>query len=124
MKPQFISRKKVVLIRRSTNKMASSDLEGNGLDNPGFVLQENNNASNMDVKRPFPQTETSHNYGPGETRRMWKNLVVICFAFMLLFTAFQSMAALQNSINNPVSKNKSNVIAVIIRTKINPFLTI
>ena len=34
-----------------------------------------------------------------EKRRIMKNVVVISFAFLLLFTAFQSMAALQSSIN-------------------------
>ena len=35
-----------------------------------------------------------------EKRSIIKNLIVICIAFMLLFTAFQSMSALQSSINN------------------------
>lgn len=34
-----------------------------------------------------------------ETFKMKKNVVIISFAFMLLFTAFQSMANLQSSIN-------------------------
>ena len=34
-----------------------------------------------------------------EKRRMMKNVIAISFAFMLLFTAFQSMASLQSSIN-------------------------
>ena len=38
-----------------------------------------------------------------EKRSIIKNVIVICIAFMLLFTAFQSMSALQSSINN-VSK--------------------
>ena len=42
----------------------------------------------------------------GETALKWqklriaKNVIVISFAFMLLFTAFQSMANLQSSINS------------------------
>ena len=32
-------------------------------------------------------------------RSIFKNVLVICFAFMLLFTAFSSMSALQSSIN-------------------------
>ena len=35
-----------------------------------------------------------------EKRSIIKNVIVICIAFMLLFTAFQSMSALQSSINN------------------------
>ena len=34
-----------------------------------------------------------------ERHSIIKNLLVICFSFMLLFTAFQSMSALQSSIN-------------------------
>lgn len=32
-------------------------------------------------------------------RRIIKNVLIVSFAFMLLFTAFQSMSALQSSIN-------------------------
>ncbi len=35
----------------------------------------------------------------GETRLLHKNVVVMSVAFMILFTAFQSMSALQSSIN-------------------------
>lgn len=38
-----------------------------------------------------------------EKMRIMKNVIVISFSFLLLFTAFQSMAALQSSINR-VSK--------------------
>ena len=38
-----------------------------------------------------------------EKRSIIKNLIVICISFMLLFTAFQSMSALQSSINNVIS---------------------
>ena len=34
-----------------------------------------------------------------EKRGIMKNVIIICIAFMLLFTAFQSMSALQSSIN-------------------------
>ena len=34
-----------------------------------------------------------------EKRSIIKNVIIICIAFMLLFTAFQSMSALQSSIN-------------------------
>jgi hypothetical protein len=40
------------------------------------------------------------NYGPGESRRIMKNVIVISFGFLSLFTAFQSMASLQSSINS------------------------
>lgn len=38
-------------------------------------------------------------YGPNENRRMLKNVFLISFAFTFLFTAFQSMASLQSSLN-------------------------
>ena len=39
-----------------------------------------------------------------EKRRMMKNVILISFSFMLLFTAFQSMANLQSSINKVSSR--------------------
>lgn len=46
-------------------------------------------------------------YGPNESRRMLKNIFLISFSFAVLFTAFQSMANLQSSLNS-VSNNSSN----------------
>ncbi len=40
------------------------------------------------------------NYGPKESRRMMLNCLLISLSFTFLFTAFQSMAALQNSLNS------------------------
>ena len=40
-----------------------------------------------------------------EKFRMMKNVIAISFAFMLLFTAFQSMASLQSSINKVCTLN-------------------
>ncbi|ODM95223.1 UNC93-like protein [Orchesella cincta] len=42
----------------------------------------------------------STTYEPGEGRRMWKNVILTSFAFTFLFTAFQSMASLQSSLNS------------------------
>ncbi len=42
-------------------------------------------------------------YGPNESRRMLKNVFLISFSFTFLFTAFQSMASLQSSLNQAVS---------------------
>lgn len=67
---------------------------------------------NGDVKK-FPpptitviQQDTSDKSAPqkfasieDEKRCIIKNLLIICMVFMLLFTAFQSMSALQSSIN-------------------------
>jgi hypothetical protein len=49
---------------------------------------QNNNNSGMNPKH--------------EKRMILKNIIVISFAFMLLFTAFQSMASLQSSINKVI----------------------
>ena len=71
----------------------------------GFLLNE-------DVKNLPPPTitviqqDTSDKSTPQkfasiehEKRSIIKNLLIICMVFMLLFTAFQSMSALQSSIN-------------------------
>lgn len=39
-------------------------------------------------------------YGPHESRRMLKNIFLISFSFAFLFTAYQSMANLQSSLNS------------------------
>lgn len=88
----------------------SSDTE-KGKVNPGFTLEEGDKWTDSpkgdkpdgEGKDKLAPLTPTMEYGPGEQRRMLKNLIVICFAFMLLFTAFQSMASLQNSINNVVS---------------------
>ena len=46
--------------------------------------------------------DTSKTDVKAERRSIFKNVLVICFAFMLLFTAFGSMSALQSSINKVV----------------------
>lgn len=38
-------------------------------------------------------------HGPKETRRITRNIVLLSFAFMLHFTAFQGVGNLQSSIN-------------------------
>jgi len=45
-------------------------------------------------------------YRKGENRRMLKNVIVISFCFTLLFTAFNSMANLQSSLNSEVNSAK------------------
>lgn len=50
-------------------------------------------------------------YGPKESRRMMLNCLLISLSFTFLFTAFQSMAALQNSLNS-VSVSNAKIIFV------------
>ena len=52
--------------------------------------KQNTHAAILDVSRTGVKNEK---------RSIFKNVLVICFAFMLLFTAFSSMSALQSSIN-------------------------
>ena len=47
----------------------------------------------------YRRMDLSQDQLKSEKRRIMKNVIVISFAFLLLFTAFQSMAALQSSIN-------------------------
>lgn len=53
-------------------------------------------------------------YGPHESRRMLKNIFLISFSFAFLFTAFQSMANLQSSLNqvSNTANVKSNLSTV------------
>ena len=85
-------------------------VEMNTFDNQGYVTDENDN-SNSGSKRGKNSVEASSSskssYLEGLSdeekkslkRGIMKNVVIISFAFMLLFTAFQSMANLQSSLN-------------------------
>ena len=93
------------------------DTDNDGFQNKGYTFDE------VPLESPVTATQVSFNEGKNETlkndtnsqhgtgvqkvvsveqekRSIIKNLIVICIAFMLLFTAFQSMSALQSSINN------------------------
>ena len=63
------------------------------------VYNNNNSSSSSssdDSSKVDPDTKRKNQR---EERMIMKNIIVISFAFMLLFTAFQSMASLQSSIN-------------------------
>ena len=51
-----------------------------------------------------------------ETLMIMKNVVIISFAFMLLFTAFQSMASLQSSINKVMGFSKMHFVLTLLIT--------
>ncbi|XP_065349467.1 UNC93-like protein [Cloeon dipterum] len=57
----------------------------------------------MDIEAPVP-----------ETRRMLKNILVISFAFTFLFTAYQSTANLQSSINTDAGLGTASLSAVYV----------
>ena len=104
-------------------------------DNRGYVTEDSsisatadpndNNINRYDMKgRESNNKDETHipnmsNMSPeeirSEKRRIMKNVIVISFAFLLLFTAFQSMSALQSSINK-VSKTyvQLSIITVLI----------
>lgn len=92
----------------------SSSTEMKAFDNEGYVkgsddvdnkaktkdMEANNNSSQLSTKARF--ANMSDEEKKVAKRGIIKNVVVISFAFMLLFTAFQSMANLQSSINKVI----------------------
>ena len=69
----------------------------------GGVTDQNYNVDTKKQPPPSAPSAAAAALSPSELRkekfRILKNVVVISFSFMLLFTAFQSMANLQSSIN-------------------------
>ena len=59
----------------------------------------NNNNIRDDTSSGSEVDPESRKINQREERMIMKNIIVISFAFMLLFTAYQSMASLQSSIN-------------------------
>ncbi len=79
-------------------------MSNEGRSNFGYVGDDNSKA---DYKRNEPEAATTST--SAESRRslkisVLKNVVLISISFMLLFTSYQSMAALQSSINKVSSK--------------------
>ena len=58
-------------------------------------VQRINSITSEDMKKKVVNVEQ-------EKRSIIKNVIIICVAFMLLFAAFQSMSALQSSINKVI----------------------
>ena len=85
------------------NSVTMSGYSNGGYDGEGGGVTDQN--YNVDTKKQPPPSAPSAAaaLSPSELRkekfRILKNVVVISFSFMLLFTAFQSMANLQSSIN-------------------------
>jgi len=64
--------------------------------------EENSVTQNMGSLEVFEETASSDDeidYKPSEKWRILKNIVVISFAFMVHFTAFQGAGNLQSSVN-------------------------
>ena len=66
-------------------------------DNKAYVADENDNGGPSKKVGRFAQMTDEEK--SSAKRGIMKNVVVISFSFMLLFTAFQSIANLQSSIN-------------------------
>jgi len=82
-----------------------------GLENPTFLgslTEVINEIGNPDLEAGHghhgggPKTPKML-YEPGEEKRILRNVIVISLAFTLQFTAFNSMSALQSSLNPDVS---------------------
>lgn len=89
----------------SDNRVFDITMTG-GRANEGFDGGETSVVESKDQNYNDSEKKVSSQFSglsPGEVKRykflIMKNVVVISISFMLLFTAFQSMAALQSSIN-------------------------
>ena len=83
-----------------SNISTAADPNDNNINRYGMKGGENNNKDETHIPN---MSNMSPEEIRSEKRRIMKNVIVISFAFLLLFTAFQSMSALQSSINK-VSK--------------------
>ena len=73
-------------------------------ENKEFELDEAISGSTFEQPQNGYKTNETFTLNNGMTAKqekfgIIKNLIIICVAFMLVFTAFQSMSALQSSIN-------------------------
>ena len=71
-----------------------------GQPNEGFV---DDGAGSLEIsKQPRPPTKMKPETTTKVSRSALKNVILIAIAFMVLFTSYQSMAALQSSINQVI----------------------
>ena len=61
-------------------------------DTEGGEIRHNNNKDHFKTKR--------NDHLKGEKLHIYKNVLLISFSFLLLFTAYESMSKLQSSINS------------------------
>lgn len=69
----------------------------------------------MDTKFKRVKTEEDEEvteFAPGERWRIWKNVLVIGFAFMIHFTAFWGASNLQSSVNADESLGTFTLAAI------------
>ncbi|KAL1497818.1 hypothetical protein ABEB36_008713 [Hypothenemus hampei] len=62
--------------------------------------------------RTEDDTVLSHDFPPNEYWRIWKNVIVVGFAFMLHFTAFWGASNLQSSVNSEASLGTFTLAAI------------
>lgn len=58
------------------------------------------------------ENETITDYSPSEKWRIWKNVLIIGFAFMIHFTAFWGASNLQSSVNADESLGTFTLAAI------------
>merc|ERR1712088_889973 len=66
---------------------------------PASVILKNNNARKKELEATSTTPDISPEDARIERRRIYRNVLVISFSFLLLFVAFESMSKLQSSIN-------------------------
>lgn len=67
----------------------------------------------MDAKFQRVKTdEKEEDFDPKETWRIWKNVLVIGFAFMIHFTAFWGASNLQSSVNSEAALGTFTLAAI------------
>lgn len=67
----------------------------------------------MDAKFQRVKTdEREEEFGPGEKWRIWKNVLIIGFAFMVHFTAFWGASNLQSSVNSAAALGTFTLAAI------------
>lgn len=76
--------------------------------------KNNNNSISKDRKATLESLslEELERYGPNESRRMMKNVVVVSFGFLLLFTAFNSISNLQSSLHPQVITETTSIVLI------------
>ena len=71
-----------------------------------FLATISESADAVDSKGMRPVSSMTPKEIRMEKLSIWKNILVICLSFMCLFTAFNSMANLQSSINSTAGLGK------------------
>lgn len=66
----------------------------------------------MDAKFQRVKTDEKEEFGTGESQRIWRNVLIIGFAFMIHFTAFWGASNLQSSVNSEAALGTFTLAAI------------